>query len=95
MEIARQVLSVLLVFALLAAALWALRRAGPVSLRGRFRGAARQSGGHVKSLRSLERLVLSPQHSLHLIEINGRQLLVAVHPQGCTLLRVDAEGASA
>jgi len=64
-----------------------------VSFRGGFRGGRSPSGARSKSLHSLERLALSPQHSLHLIDVNGRQLLVAVHPQGCTLLGDIAAGA--
>jgi flagellar biogenesis protein FliO len=78
MEIARQVLSVLLVFALLGGALWALRRGGRVT----FRGAARKT----RSLESIERMALTPQHSIHLVKICGREVVVATHPQGCTVL---------
>ena len=88
MEISHQVLSVLSVFALLGGALWVLRRGSFATLRGRFRaGAWGPSQSRPRSLRSVERLALSPQHALHLIEMNGRQMLVAVHPQGCTLLQ--------
>ncbi len=96
MEIARPVFSVLLVFVLLGAALWALRRGSPVSFSsGLPRGRWRQTGGRSRSLQSLERLVLSPQHSLYLIEVDDQKLLVAVHPQGCTLLREMAGGTRA
>jgi flagellar biogenesis protein FliO len=92
-EISRQVLSVVLVFALLGGALWALRRGSFAALRTRLPpGRWRRSQSRPKSLRSLERLALSPQHSLHLIEMNGRQLLLAIHPQGCTLV---GDGAAA
>jgi flagellar biogenesis protein FliO len=80
-EIARQVLSVLAVFALLGGALWALRRGGSASF-GRWPRAKKR----VKSIESLERLALTPQHSLHLVRIEGRELVVATHPQGCVLL---------
>jgi flagellar biogenesis protein FliO len=79
MEIARQVSSVLLVFALLGGALWALR--GSAGFRGWSRGQKR-----AKSIESLDRLVLTPHHSLHLVRIQGRELVVATHPQGCVLL---------
>jgi flagellar biogenesis protein FliO len=77
-ETLRQVLSVLFVFALLGTGLWALRRWNP---------AGRQALARGKSLHALERLSLSPQHSLHLVEIDGNRLMVATHPQGCTLLK--------
>jgi flagellar biogenesis protein FliO len=92
MELVHQVLSVLLVFALLGAALWSLRRGG---MRTLVPGRWRQTGAQAKSVQSLERLALSPQHSLHLVQVDGRQLLVATHPQGCTLLTEMARGAGA
>lgn len=92
MEILRQALSVLLVFALLGAALWALRRRGSLALGQPW---WRRAQGGSKSLQSIERLSLTPQHSLHLIRIDGRDLVVATHPQGCTVLTEPARGASA
>jgi flagellar biogenesis protein FliO len=29
---------------------------------------------------------LTPQHSIHLLSVEGRKLLVGVHPQGITVL---------
>ncbi len=84
MDVLRQVLSVLLVFALLGGALWFLRRKA---------AGWQQPLGRARSLQSLERLALSPQHSLHVVEIEGRRLVVATHPQGCTLLTELASGA--
>ena len=85
MELFRQVSSVLAVFGLLGAALWAMRRGGFASLRGLKRAT--------KSLESIERLPLTPQHSLHLVKIRGRELVVATHPQGCALLLDAVSGA--
>ncbi len=87
----RQVLSVLLVFALLGAALWTLRRGRAAP----FRGLLRRTPGRTKSLEPVERLALTPHHSLHLVRIHGRELLVATHPQGCTLLNQSSRGAGA
>jgi len=81
MEIARQVLSVLAVFALLGGLLFALRRSGRTS----FQGWPRAQKG-LKQMESLERLALTPQHSLHLVRVQGRDLLIATHPQGCALI---------
>ena len=75
MEAFRQISALVIVFGLFGVALWALRRrAGPL----RF--------GPAKSLASIERLALTPQHVVHLIHIAGRELLVATHPNGLTLL---------
>ncbi len=80
MEVVRQISAVLAVFALLGLALWALRRGGSV----RFGALRTQARG--RSLESIERLALTPQHSLHLVKIHGREVVVATHPQGCALL---------
>jgi flagellar biogenesis protein FliO len=79
----RQAASVVFVFALLAA-LWLIRRRGlPPVLR---RGSARPA----RSLHVVERLALTPRHTLHLLHVQiqseGRELVVATHPEGCTLL---------
>jgi flagellar biogenesis protein FliO len=81
MHLYSQVLAGAAVLALLGAFVWGLRRAGGVrlpvvSLRGRS----------AAMLESSERLRLSPQHSLHLVRLGDRAMLVAVHASGCTLL---------
>ena len=89
MEELRQISGVLAVFALLGLALWTLRRGGRLSLRSRF--ATRG-----KELASVDRLALSPQHALHLVRLGSRELVVATHPQGCTVIREGrAKGAAA
>ena len=81
MDIARQVSAVMLVFALLGAALWTLRRGGRLRLPGGMRPA-----GRGRALESVERLALGPQHSLHLVRLAGRALLVGTSPTGCAVL---------
>ena len=95
MDVLRQVLSVLLVFSLLGAALWALRRGGRISFQGfTWRGLARTRVlGNTRSMVAVERLVLTPQHTLHLVCIHGREILVATHPQGCSVVTPAAERA--
>jgi len=90
MDVLRQVSSVLLVFSLLGAALWALRRGGRISLRGLARTRVL---GNTKSMVAVDRLALTPQHMLHLVRINGREVLVATHPQGCSVVPNVAERA--
>ena len=81
MDVFRQMLSVLLVFALLGAALWALRKGRNIS----FRGLSWKRGeGRVKSIAPVERVVLTPQHMLHVVRINGREIVVVTYPTGCT-----------
>jgi flagellar biogenesis protein FliO len=98
MEI-RQLFSVLLVFALLGLAVWALRRGGAMGQRGALRIGSLRIGalapfrlgfgrrpGRERSLASVERLTLTPQHSLHLVRIQGREVVVATYPHGCAVL---------
>jgi flagellar biogenesis protein FliO len=87
MEVARQVLGVLAVFILLGAALWILRSGGAASFRGlHFRSAPRR-----RQLESIERVALTTSHSLHLVRIGEKEVVVATHPQGCVLLVQDCD----
>jgi flagellar biogenesis protein FliO len=85
----RQALSVLLVFSLLGLALWKLRQPGSA-----IRPLWRRSPAGARSLESVERLALTPQHALHLVRVQGREIVVATHPHGCTLLTSVATGAA-
>jgi flagellar biogenesis protein FliO len=81
MEWMRQVLAVSGVLLLLAASLWWLRR------RGLVESAVRSArGGRKRHLEPVERLSLGPQHTLHLVRLAGRGLLVSTSPAGCALL---------
>ena|ERR1035441_4972155 len=80
MDLARELGAVLLVLGVLAATLWALRRAGAV--RWRAPGAARTRG----RIELVERIALSPGHALHLVRLGSRALLIASHAGGCTLV---------
>jgi Flagellar biosynthesis protein, FliO len=95
MDVLRQVFSVLLVFSLLGAVLWLLRRGGRISFRGfTVPGVAMtRVQGDTRSMVAVERLALTPQHMLHRVRINGREVLVATHPQGCSVVPTVAEQA--
>jgi flagellar biogenesis protein FliO len=85
MESVQQILAVLFVLGLLGGTLFWLRSKG----MARFTGAGlRRSGG--RRMQSLERLPLTPQHSLHLVRVGGKVLLIGVSPGGCSVL--DGEG---
>jgi hypothetical protein len=90
MDVLRQVFSVLLVFSLLGAVLWILRRGGRISFQGLVTKRASES---TRSMIAVERLALTPQHTLHIVRINGREVLVATHPQGCSVVTTVAERA--
>lgn len=81
MEAIQQTLVVVFVLGLLGATLYWLRGQG----MARFGGRAVVRGGG-RHMQTIERLPLGPQHSLHLVNLDGRTLLIAVSPQGCALL---------
>jgi flagellar biogenesis protein FliO len=74
MEIVRQSLAVVLVFGLL----WIARRLlRQKTLRTTSASAVLESRG---------KLALTPRHSIHLIRIGDRNLIIALHPEGVTFL---------
>ena len=77
MEYLQQMLAVLAVFGILGAALWWLRR------RGLVRFAMNASRKREGVLSQVERLALSPTHSLHLVRMADRAILIASWPGGC------------
>jgi flagellar biosynthetic protein FliO len=80
MDIVKQSLAITFVFVLLWVALWFLRKKGAVRI-----GLARRSSAP-DILETQGRLALSAQHSVHVIRVGERELVLAVHPQGVTLL---------
>ncbi len=86
MELMQQAAAIVLVFGLLGLSIWALRRRGLIPAV-RARRATR-------SLELIERLALSPRHTLHLVRVADRVLLIGVHPEGCTLLESLPPGAA-
>jgi flagellar biogenesis protein FliO len=76
-----QLFAVAGVLMLLGCSLYFLRRKGIA--RFGFKNTRAASG---PQLQSLERLPLTSQHSLHLIRVYGRIVLIAVSPGGCSVL---------
>jgi flagellar biogenesis protein FliO len=83
MEEIRQALGVLIALGVLGGALWWLRRKGLAQFAPAIRG-----GGKTRCMKVVERLTLTPQHSLHLVQVGERTILVASFPGGCA--RVDS-----
>jgi flagellar biosynthetic protein FliO len=79
MEMIDQVAAIVVVLGLTAGVAWWLRRRGmlPAALPRKTMG---------KRLESLDRLPLGPQHTLHLVRVGEKALLVAATPAGCALL---------
>ena len=78
MEPMRQILAVAGVLLLLGASLWWLRHRGVASMR--------PPGGRKRTLESVERIALSPQHALHLVRLGQRGILLGTSPTACAVL---------
>jgi flagellar biogenesis protein FliO len=77
----QQFLAIAFVLAALWGTVWFLRRKGAaltrVGLRSRNQSAR---------IERLDRMNLTPQHSIHLLNVDGRKIVLALHPQGITQL---------
>jgi len=92
MEPVRQILAAVVVLGLLGGTLYWLRRVGAARLT--VKGLGRASN---RQMRSIEQLRLTPQHSLHMVKVGDRILLVVLSPGGCSVLstsgvEIQAEG---
>jgi flagellar biogenesis protein FliO len=81
MEQFEQLFAVAGVLMMLGGSLYFLRNKGMA--RFGFKGGGAANG---RRLQSIERLSLTSQHSLHLIRVCGRIVLIAVSPGGCSVL---------
>ncbi len=75
----QQIIAILLVLCLLAGTLTLLRKRGLAQFSPRLRLGASGS----KEIHVIERIALSPQHSLHLINVREDIFLIGVSPSGC------------
>lgn len=73
MEVTREILGVCGVLLLLGAVALALRRKCP-------------RAGRLRRLMLVERLPLGAHHSIHLVRLGDRAILIGVSPAGCALL---------
>ena len=87
MEPLRQIFAVLLVLGLLGGTLYWLRSKGAARLT--VKGFGRSNN---RQMRSVEQLRLTPQHSLHLVHVGDKVLLVALSPGGCSVLSAKDAG---
>lgn len=81
MDLLQPLAAIALVLGLLAAALVLLRKRGAASFR--FPG---MQGSPQRRLEVVERVALGPQHSLHLVRVGERCLLIGTAPSSCQLL---------
>jgi len=86
MEMFQQFFAIAAVLGVLCGGLWLLKRKGYVQSRIR-----RPNGDGHPRLEVLDRLALTPHHSLHLVRLADRTLLIGLSPNGCELLESGAE----
>jgi flagellar biogenesis protein FliO len=89
-ELFQQFAAVCFVLALAGLAAWWLKRGVPdtILIAGRRRGNARR-------LELIQRLPLTTQHHVCLVRLDGKELLVAVYPNGITVSPVGPTSAYA
>ena len=81
MDLLQPAAAIVLVLGLLAAALFVLRKRGAGTFR--LPGSA---GSPQRRLEVLERIALGPQHSVHLVRVGERCVLIGTAPSSCQLL---------
>ncbi len=74
-----QATAILFVLLLLAGALWVLRRKGLATVNF----ALNKRLGREKVMQVIERMPLTAHHSLHLVRIGDRVILIGVSPASC------------
>jgi flagellar biosynthetic protein FliO len=89
MDAFQQLWVVVVVLGVLCGGLWLLKRKGWVQT------AMRRTGEDGRPrLEIVDRLPLTPQHSLHLVRWADRTLLIGLSPSGCSLLESTPGGAA-
>jgi len=73
--------AVCLVFALLGGALFALKKRGVAAFR-----LPRLSSPGARRMEIIERVSLGPQHTLHLVRVGERSLVIATSPSTCQMV---------
>ena len=84
MENAGSFFTVMSIIAAMGAVVWWLRRRGLAQIRSAYRLERR--------LELIERLPLSAQHSLYLVRVDERSVLMAISPSGCGVLEISLRG---
>lgn len=79
MEMIPQFVAIVGVLGALFLAVWALKRKGWARI-------SRPASSLDRRLEVVDRLVLTPHHSLHLVRMADRTLLIGLSPNGCNLL---------
>lgn len=86
MELFQQLSAVAFVLILTLAVVWLLRKGRGAAFKLPWPTATR---GAERDLRLLDRLVLTPQHCLHLVQVQDAKYLVTTHAAGATMVPLD------
>ncbi len=86
MEMFQQLFVIALVLGTLCGGVWLLKRKGLAYSRLR-----RPNGAAHQRMEVIDRLALSQHHSLHLVRLGDRTLLVGISPNDCKLLESGRE----
>ncbi len=81
-EMSRQFEGVLVVLTILGGTLWFARNRG----FARWNSLALRKPNRERTITVLERVPLTPQHTLHLLAVGERRLLVTSSPSSCQLI---------
>ncbi len=84
MEMFQQLFVIAVVLGGLCALVWFLKRKGFAYSRTPFSRRTQSNAG--PRLEVIDRLALTPHHSLHLVKLADRTLLIGLSPNGCNLL---------
>jgi len=77
----QQFLAIAFVLVALWGTVWLLRRKGAA-----LAGVRLRPRNQSVRIQQLDRLYLTPQHSIYLLNVDGRKIILALHPQGVTQL---------
>lgn len=81
MDLIRESLGITIVFALLWAVLWLLKKKGAVRV-----GMLVNRPGGGKCIEVIDKLRLTPQHSVHVVRVADREIVLGLHASGFTIL---------
>jgi flagellar biogenesis protein FliO len=88
MDLISQLLTVFTVFGLLGLALFWMRRTG----MARFNfGSIKPANTRDREMQVLERVPVTPQHSLLLVRVNESKMLICFSPAGASVTMLDAK----
>jgi flagellar biogenesis protein FliO len=87
----QQIFAILLVLGLLIVTLTLFRRRG----LAQFSAVLPRGGSRPRQMQVIEKIGLTPQHSLHLVHVRDDLFLIGVSPSGCNKIAAFADSGNA